>query len=736
MRSTVALLALALAAPLAAQGWIEPLPGPRPANWGVVKTRTQVEVTIRGRIAEVVVNEWFMNRGGGLGEGDYHFPLPGEALFGNYSLWQGDEELRGEMMDAGEARGIYEAIVRSRRDPALIEYAGRGLIRARVFPIAPGEERRVTLRYVQMLDAAGNAMGFRYIGGHGGHAGRGGHGDAGTRGREDIPVAITITVEDAQRFLEPFSPTHELEVTRSSDRLTVRPTVRPTGELAVYFPLAEEAVGLTLVTHRPASEGEGWFMLTLSPGRGDGRALPRDVTVVVDVSGSMSGSKIAQARGALHQLLGTLTPRDRFRLIAFSSQVRPLSRTWTAAEPLAVREARAWVDGLEAEGSTNIAGALSEAFRLEPDAQHLPIVLFLTDGLPTVGERNPEAIADAAESQHGRARVFAFGVGYDVNTYLLDRLSAAGRGRTEYVEPDEDIEESVGRLAGLISRPVLTDLALQLPAGMTDVYPRQLPDLFQGEELVVFGRFEPARGASAITLTGRAGEATRRYQLRADFQDAANANDFAAKLWAGRKLGELHRRARLEGATTALIEEIRAHALRYGLLSEYTAYLVQEPQIALGNRRCATCLGGAPAAPTLQRQDASGAGAVQSAERDRARREVRTLASAVAAEEAEVVGLMSGRGNGAGRTVAGRFFTERQGTWRDAGVVDSARVVHVTPFSPAYFALLRALPELVPFIEAFDAVEIAGVRVTIKVADGGRDSLPDVARLVADFRGR
>ncbi|MEX0691933.1 MAG: VIT domain-containing protein [Gemmatimonadales bacterium] len=701
-----------MSAPLAAQGWIEPLPGrPRPAVMSVVKIRTQVDVTIRGRIAEVVVNEWFMNRGGPFGEADYHFPLPGEAVFGNYSLWQGDQELRGEMMHAQDARQIYEDIVRRRRDPALIEFAGRGLIRARVFPFAPGEERRVTLRYVQMLDAAGQALGFRYV------AGR----------RDSVPVAITVTVPDGAQFLEPFSPTHELDVRRDRGRLVVRPTARPTGEIAIFFPPAEPTVGLTMVTHRPAGERDGWFMLTLTPGNDAQQSVPRDIAVVVDVSGSMSGSKMEQARGALHQLLGTLTPRDRFRLIAFGPQVRAQAPDWTPATPDAVREARTWVDGLRADGGTNIAGALQEAFRVEPAAQHLPIVLFLTDGLPTVGERDPEVIADHAESQHGRARVFAFGVGYDVNTYLLDRLSAAGRGRTEYVEPDQDIEASVGRLASMISRPLLTDLALTLPAGITDVYPRQLPDLFQGEELIIFGRYREARGTQTIALMGRAGGESRRFTVRADLAPTVEANDFVAKLWAGRKLGELHRQARLEGATPALIAEIRDHALRYGLLSEYTAYLVQEPQFALNGRVTPMP---APAAPGA---GASGMGAVQQAERDRGRREQRTLVQATAAEDA-VAAQFAPRGTG--RTVAGRVFRQEAGVWTDASARDSLRLVHIAPFSPAYFAVLRALPELVPYAEAFDAVTVAGVRVRIRIAEGGRDTVSGVDRLVADFRGR
>ena len=312
MRTLLSFLALAvLASPLKAQGWIEPLPG-RPA--GVVKVRTAVSVRVTGRIALVDVEEWFEYRGGGLGEGDYLYPLPGEAVFSNFSLFQGDQELRGETMDAAQARAIYEEIVRRKKDPALIELAGHGLVRARVFPINPGETRKITLRYVQVLGRAGDALAFRYAAGgrygrdgQDGRDGRVGHdGHVGARPiRDGASLQFTMTVDSAARFRDPFSPTHDVTVTRRDGRLTVRPTAALTGDFAVFLPFAERLVGLTLVTHRPAGEA-GYFMLTLSPEDVRTGGAPRDLTVVVDVSGSMSGDKLEQARAALHQLLNSL----------------------------------------------------------------------------------------------------------------------------------------------------------------------------------------------------------------------------------------------------------------------------------------------------------------------------------------------------------------------------------------------------------------------------------------------
>lgn len=722
-------LTMLLAGPAAAQGWIEPFPG-RPGPFGVVKERTEVSVRVIGRVAQVEVEEWFRNAGGGLGEGDYLYPLPGEAVFTNYSLFQGDQELRGETMDAHEARRIYEEIVRRRRDPALIELVGHGMIRARVFPINPGETRKITLRYTQMLDRTGDGFQFRYAaGGRFGHTGPSGDHRPGLRPeREPAPLSFTLAADSADRFGEPFSPTHDVRVTRSDGRLTVRPEDDLRGDFSLILPLAREVVGISLVTHRPTGE-DGYFMLTLSPGRASGRTLPRDVTVVLDVSGSMSGSKLRQAKAALHQLLGSLGGRDRFRLLAFSNSVRALTTDWSEYAPDDLRSARAWIDGLSADGGTNIAGALAEAFRLDSPEDRIPIVVFLTDGLPSVGERNPERIAEQAEHDRGRHRVFAFGVGHDVNTYLLDRLSAAGRGATEYVEPGEDVERALGALAAKVQHPVLADLEIgDAPVRLVEIYPQTLPDLFQGEELVVFGRYE-GRGSGRIAVAGQRAGRAERFTTDVAFPEHELANDYIPRLWASRKIGELSREIRLGGHNPELQREIRETALRYGLLSEYTSYLVQEPNVVAGRPADLRMDQAALAAP----QAASGAGAVQFAERERMQREARSKVALEAAEE----DLLARADFGQARHVAGRLFREIDGVWTDLRQTDdSLRAVAIKPFSEAYFAVLDALPELRAYVTEFDQVAVKGRSVAVRIVDDGAERLTpdDVARLVREFR--
>ncbi|MGW8268233.1 MAG: VWA domain-containing protein, partial [Longimicrobiales bacterium] len=641
------------------QGWVEatrPLPG----SW-IQKVDSRVSVVVEGNVATVVVDEWFQAHGRHLGEADYLYPLPPDAVFNGFSLYQGEEELRGEILGADQAREIYEAIVRKRRDPALIELAGQGLLRARVFPLNPGETRRVTLRFSQLLDRAGDALHFRYSGGvpNATHCGTGGSAPPNGCASEAPPVRFHLRAPRGEDFLAPFSPTHPLTVTREGATLLVEAQGELSGPLSLFLPLAREGLGFTLATHKPLGE-DGYFLLSLSPGRSDLPAQPRDLTVVLDVSGSMSGGKIRQARAALLNLLETLDPGDRFRLVAFSSAVRPFDLEWRPARGGDLAEARSWISRLEADGGTNISGALDEALRLASPEDRLPVTIFLTDGLPTVGDSSVEAITRSVEEKRGRTRVFCFGVGHDVNTTLLDRMTEKGRGSTSYVSPGESVERALSVLATKIRHPVLTDLAISgSPARIKDLFPVEIPDVFAGEELVLFGRYETGGDdeSGPLTVEGNRGGASARFELAARFPEREDGNGFIPRLWASRKLGFLTRRVWTEGETEELVEEIRRTALRYGLPSPYTSYLVLEAgtgpdEVVRGGREVPVFspgIGAPRPSPATQ-----GAVAVAQARRAKTFRDVESMAELRVAEEEALAHRVEG--DDSSRWIEGRLF--------------------------------------------------------------------------------
>jgi len=724
--------------PATAQGWVEPVHSVQGA-W-IQRVRSRVRVEVEGNVATVVVDEWFEAHGHALGEADYLYPLPPDAAFDGFSLYQGGEELRGELMDAARAREIYEAIVRKRRDPALIELAGHGLLRARIFPLAPGETRRVTLRYSHVLERAGDALHLRYSAGVPRALGCGSHGPhpPDRCSEETPPLDFELRALQGDAFMTPFSPTHPVTAAREGKVLVVRAAGGWSGPLSLFLPLAREGLGLTFVAHKPRGE-DGYFLLSLTPGKGDLPPQPRDVTVVLDVSGSMSGEKIRQARAALLSLLETLSTADRFRLIAFSNAVRPFDLGWRFGRPDELEEARVWVARLEADGGTNMSGALEEALRLESPQDRLPVTLFLTDGLPTVGETSIESILGKVARGRGRARLFAFGVGHDVNTTLLDRMSEEGRGSTSYVSPGESVERALGLLATKIRYPVLTDLALVgAPARVKEIYPVEIPDVFAGEELILFGRYETDGDIATgrIALEGRRGGGAARFETAAAFPDLVEENAFIPRLWASRKLGFLTRRIWTEGETEELVKEIRETALRYGIPSPYTSYLVLEgdadAQRALraGGRLdpfAATSGSLNPPAPN------QGAEAVGRARLAKSFRDVGSMSDLRAAEE-EATGV-PGEGDPSVRLVAGRLFREHGGVWKQVGLRETDEILRIEPFSRAYFQILERIPELKVYTLELPQLELQGVALRIGIQDGGRTTLSedDLERARARF---
>lgn len=728
------LLTFGATLPLAGQGWIDPV---RPGMGSVERVESRVQVTVDNGVATVEVDEWFLNSGDRVAEGHYLYPLPADAALSGTSLYQGETELRGEVMDADEARAIYEEIVRRRADPALIEYLGDGLFRARVFPIEPGERRRVTLRYMQILEPAGESLHFRTPGALRptmpvrAEPGPDDPRDTQPRIGANAPVHLTMTVSPASPWLDPFSPSHALDVDRRGEELRIE-VAEAEGRVSVFLPRSGDLVGLSVLPHRPAGE-DGFVLLSLTPpAPGNELPEPRDVVVVVDVSGSMAGRKIEQARTAVRGLLEGLDADDRFRLVSFSNAVHQLDTDWRPARGAALDEATRWVGDLRADGGTNIDGALDAAFGVDPGRDRLPVVVFLTDGLPTVGERDPDRITAEAEGRRGLYRVFAFGVGHDVNTRLLDRLSEATRGTTQYVEPGEDVERALSLLATRISHPVFTDLRIvESPVAISEWYPVHIPDLFAGETLTLLARYR-GEGGGRVVIEGRRGGELRTVATEAVFPRVQRANAGLPRLWAARKVGHLTRQLWTEGETPELVEEIRTTALRYGLPSPFTSILVQEPgalaadgsplapvpltfgESANGARPLDRIVVPGGAAGSARRS--TGAQAVQVAE------ESRRFRDAARIDELEALMERAAPKASDQRVVAGRVLRLQDGVWTDAGLDPDAPTLRVQRFGEAWFELVRLLPELESALR-LERIALAGVGLTLEVDADGLESL-------------
>lgn len=726
-RLTLVLLAAPFAS-LAAQGWIDlERPGQIRLPSQLVRVSSSIRAVVDGRVARFEVQERFRNTGATMAEGTYLYPLPGEAVFSDFSLFQGERELKGEMMAAEQARSIYEGIVRRLKDPALLTLVGHGLIRAQVFPVQPGETRMVTLRFTELLGRDGNALRLRYA--------------AGNRG--DAPVSMSVEVQRESDFATPYSPTHQLDDTRrdGSLRIVVSPPIR--GDVDLVLPFRRGLLGGTVLTHAEPGE-DGFALLFLAPPAADATvSVGRDLTLVVDVSGSMSGEKIDQAKAALRQALAALRPRDRFRLIAFSSAVHQFREGFTPAGHAELADARSFIEALDANGGTNLAGAIESALSERSDGERLAMVLLLTDGLPSVGEQAPDRIAADAAARIGRARIFTVGVGHDVNTYLLDRLAVDGRGSATYVSPGADVADAVGGLLSKLSRPALVDLRIvDAPVRFQEQAPATLPDLFFGEELVVLMRYR-GEGSGAVIIEGTRNGRRERFSLDATFDRPAPGNEYIPPLWAARRVGELTRQIRLEGGSPELVARVRELGLRYGILTEYTAYLVQEPGVI------AAAPPARPVAGRLMAREMTGAQAF-----DQAKASATLSATpSLQLEELAVTGVLDGlqrnasaknarpRGSAGSseiRRAGGRLLALRDGVWTDLARRDSVTTKTIAPFSAAYFALVRARPALKPALAVGTPILLAGRSVSLKVAEGGAAEWApgELARFLQEFDNR
>jgi Ca-activated chloride channel family protein len=313
---------------------------------------------------------------------------------------------------------------------------------------------------------------------------------------------------------------------------------------------------------------------------GAGTIVPKDITFVIDVSGSMTGSKMAQAKRAIRFCLDHLNAEDRFEVIRFSTEADALFGKLAAASRENVAKAQAYVQELEAIGGTNTDEALALALKSNAESSTRPkIVIFMTDGKPTIGETDEERLVrKVRDGNAGHLRVFTFGIGDDLNTHFLDKLTEATRAARTYVGEKEDIALPIAAFYEKIKSPVLVDLALRFEGGVktSQTYPRDLPDLFKGSQLMVFGRYSGTGGL--VTLSGTVDGKRISIPYGTIFPARTDANEIIAPLWAAQRIGYLLDEIRLHGEEKEIVDEVTRLARRFGVITPYTSYLIMEDE--------------------------------------------------------------------------------------------------------------------------------------------------------------
>lgn len=562
-----------------------------PGSAEVLVEGVEARIAIRGRSARTELEVTVSNPGHAQAEAVLLLPVPLDAALDAFTFEGPGASSSARLLPAEEARRTYDEIVARLRDPALLEFAGQGLLRSSVFPVPAGGRQRVRVGYDSLL--AGGADRLDYLLPR----------SESLAGR--VPWRIAVDVEGEGPIATVYSPSHPLSVERlAPDRL--RLAVTRAGELQPGpFRLAlvpeRGLVSASLYAYPDGAAGGGYLLLVAGlPAHlvGRERQVRREVTLVIDRSGSMNGVKLEQARAAAIGVIEALDGEESFQIVDFAAEVRAFAPRPVPRSAENVRAARTYLDELRPLGGTNIGEALQIALAQEPRPETLPIVLFLTDGLPTVGLRGELELARAVEgaNAHGR-RIFTFGVGADVNVPLLDRLSDTTRAVSTFVAPGEDVEEAVAAVFARLHGPLLTRVELAasqaVEAGATrrilDVVPRSLPDVYRGDSLVVLARYVGA-GPLALELSGDLFGEPLRLPLRFELDAASTRNAFVPRLWAARQIAYLVDEVRQAGADPDLagtdpfshprLAELREEILRlsteFGVLTEHTAFLALE----------------------------------------------------------------------------------------------------------------------------------------------------------------
>ncbi len=558
---------------------------------GVLIDKVDAQIDIAGRVATTTLAITLRNPGARQAQAELVIPVPDGSAIRAFSLDGLGDEPSARLLPRDEARRIYNDIVRRMIDPGLLEFAGTGMIRSSVFPVPPGGSQTFRVAYEQVL--AGDGARVDYV-------------LPRSESLEDSGVTWSVGVRvsgDGSNGSPAavFSPSHEISVKpvgAASFQATASPgAMREPGSLRLSYILAQEgALPISVIAYpdpRVAGGEGGYFMLVAgsSAASAPTNPTPREVTVVIDRSGSMRGEKIEQAKAAALQIIEALDDGERFNIISYSDTIDRAFEAPVEKNSKTIHQARIAIEQIKAVGGTNIHDALLEALRPEPASGTLPLVLFLTDGLATVGitgEKEIRAAAEAANT-HDR-RVFTFGVGYDVNAPLLSALSDKSRAASTFVLPDEDVEAKVGQVFRKLAGPIIVEPRLVTgphpmrdglaPMMVRDLMPGELPDLFAGEQIVVLGQYTSDEQISLMLTRGADRVAMPESRVVLDPALASTRHSYVPRLWAQRKIASMIDQIRLSGDASSikgeLVDEIVRLSLEFGILTEYTAFLAAE----------------------------------------------------------------------------------------------------------------------------------------------------------------
>jgi Ca-activated chloride channel family protein len=571
-----------------------------PQQMPIEVTAINTNVTIDEQASSTTLELTLTNKGGANQEAVMLLPVPDGVAVRSLQYDGVGPEPTAQVLSRDEARRIYDSIVRKVRDPALVEFVGYNLIRTSAFPIPAGRSQKLSLTYEQMLTLDGDRVDYALP-------------RSEALGASDTNWTITADIKSKRAISTVYSPSHEIDTQRvSPNHVRVKLSGKPAaaaGSVRFSYLLEKTAGhGITAATvaypDTDVSGGDGGYFMLLAglPASlpEDAAPVKREVVMVLDRSGSMKGDKIKQVVAAAEQIVDGLENGEAFNIIDYSDSVSTFADKPVIKSSKTAHEAKAYLGHIQANGGTNISDALTEAVRSEPTAGMLPMVIFLTDGRPTVGERSESKIREMIKaSNKSHRRIFSFGVGFDVNTPLLSSLSNSSRGASTFVLPDEDVEVKVSQVFRRLNGPILASPRLVVigedgkpdTRAVRELMPGELPDLFDGDQIALMGQYTSDKPVK-LRLEGDYYGKPTHFDFTLDVSKASVKNSYVPRIWANRKVASLISTIREAGADGAvkpsdaemkeLVDEIVRLSTKYGILTEYTAFLATESNVRFG----------------------------------------------------------------------------------------------------------------------------------------------------------
>ncbi len=545
-----------------------------PALFPLESRSTQINTKIHCQTATTTIKQVFFNPTSRQLEGYFLFPVPKDVVISKFTMDINGVKQEAELLDAQKAKKIYEEIVRRSKDPALLEYYGKGMFRVRIFPILPKTEQKIELTYTETLQKNNNTIAYSF--------------PLNTKKYSAKPIqnlSFKIDIECNEKLKTVYCPTHEVEIIRKGDQKATigfeATNVESDRDFQLYFNTDKNKLGLSLLHYKKEKE-DGYFFMNISPGFGATQeVVAKDIVFVMDKSGSMAGEKLDQAKKALRFCVENLNPNDNFEIVAFSTEASDLFGKVSDFNNENKKKAIEFIDNIRPIGGTNIEEALDRALQAQRGESNRPFfVIFMTDGKPTIGETETSALLTKVKKMNQKnVRIFTFGIGTNLNTHLLDRLTESTNAYRTYVLPDEDIEVKVSDFYTKASSPVLTDIKISFDRNIRvfEVYDKRVPDLFKGGSIALMGRYQGV-GNSTITVSGNVNGKRQEFKYKVNLGQQNTQLAFIPNLWAARAVSYLLDQIRLHGESDELVKEVTRLAKKHGIITPYTSYLIIEDE--------------------------------------------------------------------------------------------------------------------------------------------------------------